>query len=96
MDAVKYLKNRKEICLRYFDIVYLECNTLCPLYVDGMNCSYFEEHFPEEAVGLVEEWYKKENNPPCKTCLHNDYSMPQCKECPDKNYKYYSPKMMDY
>ena len=34
----------------------------------------------------------KENNP-CKTCLHEDYSMPQCKECPDNNYKYHSPKI---
>lgn len=34
-------------------------NKLCPLYNDKMNCSYLEEHFPEEAVSLVEEWSKK-------------------------------------
>lgn len=91
MNAVEYLKNRKEICLRYFDVVYLECNKLCPLYNDKMNCSYLEEHFPEEAVNLVEKWYKKENNP-CNGYLYSEYRIPQCKECPDNDYKYYTPK----
>ena len=36
-----------------------------------------------------------EENNSCKTCLHNDYSMPQCRECPDNNYKYHSLKI-DY
>ena len=34
-------------------------------------------------------------NKSCNGCLYSEYSMPQCKECPDNNYKYYSPKI-DY
>ena len=49
-------------------------------------CVWIEEN---NYVGIN---FPKENKS-CKTCSHEEYRMPQCRECPDNNYKYHSPKI---
>lgn len=58
MDALKYLEDKKKIC----ESVGGYC-TLCPLFkARHLSCEEFEETYPEEIIGLVEEYINRPKN----------------------------------
>ena len=60
MDAVKFLKEKKRMCDRYYPVDCDGC-PLKPVPEDGgyASCEQFTEEDPEEVVLNVEEWSKQ-------------------------------------
>lgn len=101
MDAVKFLKARKEMCQKAFNEgrACMRCEACTK---DGSNCIAFSEKYYDDAVKIVEKWVK---NNPKKTRLQdflekfpnakiNDHGFPKdtccmclgyCESC-DKTY----------
>ena len=59
MDAVKFLKEKKRMCDRYYDTDCVDCPLRpCPEYGGYASCEQFAEEDPDEVVLNVEEWSK--------------------------------------
>ena len=76
---------------------FLNKEKIQPNNIQSIRCS--DTGIWDICVWVEENNYAGINSPKenksCKTCLHKDYTMPQCNECIIKDYKYYTPKI-DY